>query len=444
MRKNGSVKMGIVLTSLHIVLFSFLYLLYYVNIHNTVSLISEKTKFTKLSCAVAVFNLAVQLYIHIFDLDSPGIRAIRWSSSFFVFLSVFLSHRKEPLKTAYVTELYFCVEACPGSTVNILLNLIVPVSYRSLSTYIVYVIYNTVYYFVLTRKVRPRKDDLNLSLEFIDRKTYIFILAYAWFLSMMIAYITVATSYDFDKQEVFNYMRLFIIPLWILSFVIITILIVNNMSKFYYKRSAELLDKQLDMQARYYEKIDEMTTDIRKFRHDYKNHMHCLKLLLDSEKTADAREYLDSISSNPTMYASSFKSGNTIADAILNDKAAIAAHENFRLNFTGVISEKVSAFDICTILSNALDNSIEACRRLKTAEEKLIEVNCVLKNDMQMISISNPSDTADLKTSKANKNEHGFGLYNIKKTVDALDGTVNITQTSPVFVLDVVFRVNAA
>ena len=122
----------------------------------------------------------------------------------------------------------------------------------------------------------------------------------------------------------------------------------------------------------------------------------------------------------PSMWfnKTSFKSGNTIADAILNDKAAIAAQENFRLNFSGVISENVSAFDICTILSNALDNSIEACRRLKNAEERYIDVNCVLKNDMQMICISNPSDTDD-----------------------ALDGTVNISQTSPVFVLDVIFRI---
>ena len=104
------------------------------------------------------------------------------------------------------------------------------------------------------------------------------------------------------------------------------------------------------------------------------------------------------------------------------------------------------AFDICTILSNALDNALEACRRLKEGEERYIDVNCVLKNDMQMICISNPSDTddPDLKTSKENKNEHGFGLYNIRKTVDSLDGTVNISQTSPVFVLDVIFKVKMA
>ena len=315
-----------------------------------------------------------------------------------------------------------------------------------MSSLIVYVIYSTVYYFVLTRKVRPRKDDLNLSLEFVDRKTYFFILVHAWFLSMMVAYICVAARDDFSKDEITVCMRIFIIPLWILSFVIISMLIMNNMSKFYYKRSAELLDKQLDMQAKYYEKIDEMTTDIRKFRHDYRNHMHLLRSLLDSNRIDDAREYLDSISGSPTMNARSFRSGNSIADAILNDKAAIASQEYIRLELSGAISEKISAFDICTILSNALDNSIEACRRLDPGEERYIEVSCVLKNDMQIISVSNPSDTYDpeLKTSKADKAEHGFGLYNIKKTVEALGGTVKISQTSPVFILDVMFRAGNA
>ena len=78
--------MNTVMLSLYIVLFTFLYILYYVNIHNTVSLISEDTGFTKISCAVAVFDLALQLYIHITDADFPGVAAVRWSSTFFVFL----------------------------------------------------------------------------------------------------------------------------------------------------------------------------------------------------------------------------------------------------------------------------------------------------------------------------------------------------------------------
>lgn len=435
--------MATILQGIYIVFFIAVYVLYYVNIHNTVKLLSDNNKFRKISYVLAAINLASQVFIVIAPIQNNLETIISRMGVFLIILSVFLSHRTQFLKTVYVTLLYFSVEACPGATINLLADLVVPAKYQVLSGQIVYFIYNFAYYLIFTKLVIPRKDDLKLSLDFINRKTYFFILAYATALSLMIAYISVASWDNTDMDTVYCYLRLFVIPICILSFVIITMLIMNSMSKFYYKRSAELLDKQLDMQARYYEKIDEMTTDIRKFRHDYKNHMHCLKSLLGSNKVDEALEYLDSISSNPTMNKTSFKSGNTIADAILNDKAAIAAQEDLKLNFSGVISDKVSAFDICTILSNALDNSLEACRRLKSTDERYIDVNCVLKNDMQMICISNPSDTADpdLKTTKENKNEHGFGLYNIRKTVDALNGTVNISQTSPVFVLDVMFKI---
>ena len=438
--------MATILQGIYIVFFIAVYVLYYVNIHNTVKLLSDNNKFRKISYVLAAINLASQVFIVIAPIQNNLETIISRMGVFLIILSVFLSHRTQFLKTVYVTLLYFSVEACPGATINLLADLVVPAKYQVLSGQIVYFIYNFAYYLIFTKLVIPRKDDLKLSLDFINRKTYFFILAYATALSLMIAYISVASWDNTDMDTVYCYLRLFVIPICILSFVIITMLIMNSMSKFYYKRSAELLDKQLDMQARYYEKIDEMTTDIRKFRHDYKNHMHCLKSLLGSNKVDEALEYLDSISSNPTMNKTSFKSGNTIADAILNDKAAIAAQEDLRLNFSGVISDKVSAFDICTILSNALDNSLEACRRLKSTDERYIDVNCVLKNDMQMICISNPSDTADpdLKTTKENKNEHGFGLYNIRKTVDALNGTVNISQTSPVFVLDVMFKIKKA
>ena len=426
-----------------LVIFGVVYILYFINIHKTVRLISDDNKFCKASYILAAIHICIKLSLMIVPVSKLTGR-IFWTMGMPLFcLVIFLSHRKHLWKSVYVPFFYFSVESCSGGVINLLISFFIPNKYQEFSYDLVYLIYNLAYYFVLTRFVVPRKDDLMLSLKMINRKTFLLILGYSFFLSKMTSFIISAVARRPDIDTVFFYLRILGAPVVLLSFFILMMLIVNNMSKFYYKRSAELLDKQIDLQVRYYEKIDEMTTDIRKFRHDYKNHMHLLKSLLSSRKVDDALEYLDSISSDPAMNTNSFKSGNTIADAILNEKAAIAAQENFRLDFSGVISEGISAFDICTILSNALDNSLEACRRLKEAEDRYIEIKCMLKNDMQMISISNPSDTDDpeLKTSKENKEEHGMGLYNIRRTVDKLEGTMNIPQTSPVFVLDIMFRV---
>ena len=441
----GANTVEIILKSIYLVLFIPTYILYFINIHHTVNLVAESDdKFNKMSYIGAFIHISLEAWVHVCTVNELFATIISRTSPLIFFCMIALSHRKQLVKTAYITCLYFSVEACPGSSVNLLLDLVIPSEYQLLNQRLVYFIYNLAYYFVFTRFIVPRKDDLLLSIKLLTKKTYFYIVAYLEVFSLMISFVCVSARRRPSIDTIFFYLRLFIIPSCIFSIIIIIMLVTNSMSKFYYKRSAELLDKQIDLQARYYEKIDEMTTDIRKFRHDYKNHMHCLKYLLDSNKIDEAREYLDSISSSPSMNKTSFKSGNTIADAILNEKAALAAQENFRLDFSGVISEKISAFDICTILSNAIDNSLEACRRLKEAEDRYIEITCTLKNDMQMISISNPSDTNDpeLKTSKENKEDHGLGLYNIKKAVDQLNGTVNIPQTSPVFVLDVMFRVN--
>jgi len=228
------------------------YILYYVNIHNTVKLLSDNNKFGKTSYVLAAVNIAMQTFIDITSVPKELGRIISMVNTVLIILSVFLSHRTQFLKTTYVTFLYFAVESCSGGTINLLTNLVVPAGYRELSANLVYFIYNLTYCLVFTKFVLPRKDDLKLSLEFINRKIYLFILAYAVFFSKMISFISVASRKRVDMDMVFLYLRIFVIPICILSFFIITMLIMNSMSKFYYKRSAELLDKQLDMQARYY------------------------------------------------------------------------------------------------------------------------------------------------------------------------------------------------
>ena len=95
------------------------------------------------------------------------------------------------------------------------------------------------------------------------------------------------------------------------------------------------------------------------------------------------------------------------------------------------------------MLSNALDNAIEACRGAENGSDKNITVKCVLKNDTQVISISNPSRNTDpqLRTTKEDKELHGFGLNNIRKTVEGMGGTMEISQDGSEFVLDIMFRV---
>ena len=412
------------------------YLMYFFNVHIIISEITDRKKIAKSSIP---FLIAYSVLIII----NVKIRLVHALISVFLYSAIFLSHRKQPLKTLYVTLLYLFIDGMISPMVIMILDPLVNRRYFDVLSSGISLLINFAFFWLFKRYMNKNGENFRLSLKLVPRKVYILILIYVGIVSVFNSFIMVASQNQILGKYLFTTLKVCIIFTSILSFFIMMLIITSNLSASYYKKSSSLLDKQLEMQAQYYEKMDIISNDIRRFRHDYKNHMFCLNSLLSENKTEDAIKYLESITNNQTMSVSTFQSGNTIADTILNDKSEIAAKDGCKLNFTGVISPNISAFDICTILANALDNSIEACRKLDEGTKRFIDVNCFLKRDIQIICISNPSNNSDpnLKTSKANKAEHGFGIFNIRKTVEKLGGTVNITQQHPIFVLDIMFSI---
>jgi sensor histidine kinase regulating citrate/malate metabolism len=214
--------------------------------------------------------------------------------------------------------------------------------------------------------------------------------------------------------------------------IIIISLIIYCISKGYLENVSGLLEKQVTEQIEHYNKIDKLNNNLREFRHDYKNHMACLQALLEHNEYEDARQYIYEITNQEILEANSIFTGSKIADIILSDKKDKAKPANIIIDFAGEISDKISASDLCTILANALDNAIEACRKISGSEPKTITVKCAFIHNVQVIQISNPiakkvdiiNNTAD--TSKEDTSKHGFGLYNIKKTVNKYKGDFEI------------------
>lgn len=415
------------------------YLMYFFNVHIIISETIDRKKISKASIPLLI---AYSLLIII----NVKLRFVHTFISVLLYAAICISHRKIPLKTLYVTLLYLFIDGMISPIIIMILDFLVEQKYFNILSSSISLLINAAFFFLFKRYMNKNGENLRLSLKLMPMKVYILIFIYIGIISVFNSFIMVASQKRIFGTSLFTVLKACIIFTSILSVFIMMFIITSNLSAYYYKKSASLLDKQLAMQARYYEKMDYLSNDIRRFRHDYKNHMFCLNSLLNENKTEDAIKYLESITNNQTMQTSTFRSGNTIADTILNDKNEIAAKNECRLNFTGVISPCISAFDICTILANALDNSIEACQKITDGNKRFIDVNCFLKRDIQIICISNPNsnDNPNLQTSKENKTDHGFGLFNIKKTVEKLGGTVNVTQQYPIFVLDIMFTVPSA
>ena len=137
-----------------------------------------------------------------------------------------------------------------------------------------------------------------------------------------------------------------------------------------------------------------------------------------------------------------FITGNKIADIILSEKNKKAEEHNCSISFLGEISEMIPSKDICIILSNSLDNAIEACAKNPSNTSTVIKVKASFIHSMQLIEIRNPIfdsiwiENKNVATSKTDKRHHGFGLYSIKRITEEYDGMFDIHIDKGNFVLE--------
>lgn len=92
---------------------------------------------------------------------------------------------------------------------------------------------------------------------------------------------------------------------------------------------------------------------------------------------------------------------------------------------------------MCIIFGNALDNAIEACDRV-AATDKKISITIICKDEAVLCKVVNTAPKSEnvlLDTSKADKQNHGFGLENIKTALAKYNANPTIERTDTEFTL---------
>lgn len=178
------------------------------------------------------------------------------------------------------------------------------------------------------------------------------------------------------------------------------------------------------------------------FRHDFKNHMLCLRNLLSMNKNEEAFNYLDCITGTFNTFYPDYSSGNAYADAIIREKLALARAWEIRLDtdFIFPSSDLINPSDLCIILSNALDNALEACQKLTHRNDLpvITAVSCVQRSFL-MIEITNPvphtvsPGISPFQSSKEDPHLHGIGLSNIRDAVERCNGTMDMSVSEELF-----------
>ena len=94
------------------------------------------------------------------------------------------------------------------------------------------------------------------------------------------------------------------------------------------EENIRLMEKQLE----YYRNTDLMDNDLRKFRHDIKNHFLCLEYFITTGNKEDLQKYYSDLKLDFPLQEKIYHSGNDIIDSILHHDLSRYLDENVHIS----------------------------------------------------------------------------------------------------------------
>ena len=200
---------------------------------------------------------------------------------------------------------------------------------------------------------------------------------------------------------------------------------------------------QRELIETHYREVENMYRQIRGWRHDYRNHIQMMKVLAANGDMDALKAYLDELDTDLNTVDTVVKTGNPMADAILNSKISLARSRNIPTQVDAHIPVKLkmSELDLCCIIGNLFDNAMEASMALPE-EKRMIRVYMDMKGTQLYISFTNFPAAKKLnkvgKGFRTSKGEgHGFGLVRIDDIVSRYDGYLSRNSEDGAFTTEI-------
>ena len=229
----------------------------------------------------------------------------------------------------------------------------------------------------------------------------------------------------------------------VISLISIFMFIRNRNEKNQYYLDSIMKDKTLKLQEDYYKKIIDNYSNIRKFKHDIKGHLAVVNELINSKNYDEANVYIGNMSEAITG-KDIYNTNNIYISSILNsfDQSFIDNKIEFDLSYYVISDLKMNSMDICSLFYNLILNAVEA--NLKIEDKRFIKLYIAnIKNNV-LIKIVNPVDEnfnldiiKENKTTKEDKENHGFGLITINNIISKYNGNIDYSIHDQYLIADI-------
>ncbi len=193
------------------------------------------------------------------------------------------------------------------------------------------------------------------------------------------------------------------------------------------QRERDMLDAQFRLAQAEFASLRQLQQNAAAYRHDMRHHFSLLQGLASKEQIEEIKEYLQTAQSDMDAITPIRFCENETVNLILSAFATKAKQSKILLTIDAKLPDSLSFSDteLCSLLSNALENAIYACENVADSNKRIIRLRLYSKNTKLCIDIRNsyqsePIFHHGLPVSK--EPGHGFGTKSMAHIVEKHGG----------------------
>ena len=203
----------------------------------------------------------------------------------------------------------------------------------------------------------------------------------------------------------------------------------------------EALQRRQERDVEFYERSEALCRELHGLRHELKNDITAMQALIADKNYARLDEYFNTFLGRSGDVLDEFFCDDPVVCSLIRYEQSNAHAVGVRLDVTAAIPGALALpeGDVCSLLSNLLDNAVEGCLR---AGGSLVKSTLRVEKGFLFVSVSNPvrgdvlAENPSLRTTKRAAAAHGFGIPVIRRIVEKHDGCITFACSDGLFTAD--------
>lgn len=174
--------------------------------------------------------------------------------------------------------------------------------------------------------------------------------------------------------------------------------------------------------------------ETRRQRHEITHHLTLLEGMLSQKQDERAADYIQSLLTEAVALPSDSYSDNMVLNAIAGYYLNAAKSEGIRVETDIRAKTELPLKDeeLCILLTNLLENALEACRAMPPAQDRFISLGVFSDGEHLHITCENSTDVnavvstdGTIHTSKSDAKSHGYGLPAMRRIIEKHYGAMH-------------------